>query len=1499
MDDDAELEQLARDMASIKVELFENSLKLVSLRAEDLAKVDFVISDRRECIQEYQHALALAGNDWLTGELALTLAQHLLFRFHGAQRKESNDLQEAKDLEVIISRHNHNINNESHEHHYHWQLYKQHTARADLMVAFQKMETRLIQLRIHQVAQSLLSSHQIEAFILLMDEKIEPERLARDVASVKVRLFVDSNDTPRTQDALILGQRRSIELHRHARTFVRRDKRVYGNIALSLAVLLVSRFATAGREISDLQEAKELEVIISRNNCDINSEGHDDYHKWQKYKWLIARADLMVTFRKLETQLAQLEAHQAQPLDLSHQTQTSALPRIKPNITTPKPNAQVPYLSKTTNSLVVVTDTDHNLLPSPSQLDSPQPTSLSSIPSSETPTVDLSMKALFNASDETEIRDYAIYCQVLAQFYFSRYRMVNSALDLEEAVEYSVTAYQLFADIADVSLSLMSRTMAILLACLPGYLGEFPQLPRVTVMETFEELTNRFSETTQTFALGLAHQAETKTSVLPHTKPPFATSEPDAPGTALSDAMDSIAVTDADHDRCPSPAQLDSSQSRSTTPLPTILSNEISRMDSSMKALLDANDETDITMYAVHCHVLAQCFFSRYQLEKEVLDLEEAAEYSVTAFWLFADTDGMFLQIGLTLPRIITYLTEYLSVYRHASFLPLPSINILETLATLIDDSDFGPQEPYEWRLDLGLAFFKVYSKTKSPLHAEMAITQYGKAFECQLPTSDLGELWVERRCVAHLHLATMLTDRYGHSGDSSDIDITFNNLRSIKAQISDPAVQAKLGPVFHPAVEACEGRAFRARFFRQPDAASLEDQKRVILSYQSLTPESRYSISPMGYVMGEKLLLSYSESHRKTDLIQSIQYFEEQILQDPHPPRIVFLKLADAYAMRSADGDQLRAFQCFQAVAEEDRRNPRHARETDEYTSEMMPRTREEYRRCANRPFQGPSTQFRWAHIWGHAVLEQDHPDCVEAFRLAASVLPEVQAADIGNKIEEAHKTIRDTQAFGGYAAAAAVKFATASLAVEWLELGMAVTTRQIYHLRLDVGDLETRHPDHFETLKRLSEELRQLSGGLVPTSGSSAFVGANKRKARQAYESNLKEIRRKPGMKDFLRPLRFPQIAEVACHGPVILLSCDDITEKTYAFIILNPSRTEPIALPLPRASYEDLAKIGDNLRKLVFGLRLHHRSSEGHTEQLERGGRVSERKGPDFETVLEEIWMRVVKPVFDELEKNDIKLGRVWWCPSAMWNGFPLHAAAPVDCPYISSYTYGLEILLNARARLENASFEQSASSKSQLSVVGMGVYPGRPYLTLPSVSREVQILSDLMEGNTGIAIHKIENDEASVDAVLSALKSSQFVHLACHGTQDLEEPLDSHLALTDGKLELRKILVEDLRSADFAFLSACQTATSGANILLNESLHLAGGFVAAGFKGVIGTFWRISDDDAPGVVRDVYEAMKVEGGLDITLAAEGLDRAVKRMRKEGVPAHRWVPFVHVGV
>lgn len=160
--------------------------------------------------------------------------------------------------------------------------------------------------------------------------------------------------------------------------------------------------------------------------------------------------------------------------------------------------------------------------------------------------------------------------------------------------------------------------------------------------------------------------------------------------------------------------------------------------------------------------------------------------------------------------------------------------------------------------------------------------------------------------------------------------------------------------------------------------------------------------------------------------------------------------------------------------------------------------------------------------------------------------------------------------------------------------------------------------------------------------------------------------------------------------------------------------------------------------------------------------------------------------------------------------------------------------------------------------------------------------------------------LANSDATTSSVFAALPSAQWLHLACHGQQGgSKEPLNSCLLLADGKLYLKQLLTSPLPSAEFVFLSACETAKGDAE-MSNESLHLAGGLLFAGFKAAVATMWSISDDDGPTVARIVYEHLFGEDGKrTATDSAEALQNAVNQLRATGVPSHRWVPFIHIGI
>ena len=244
-------------------------------------------------------------------------------------------------------------------------------------------------------------------------------------------------------------------------------------------------------------------------------------------------------------------------------------------------------------------------------------------------------------------------------------------------------------------------------------------------------------------------------------------------------------------------------------------------------------------------------------------------------------------------------------------------------------------------------------------------------------------------------------------------------------------------------------------------------------------------------------------------------------------------------------------------------------------------------------------------------------------------------------------------------------------------------------------------------------------------------------------------------------------------------------------------------------------------------------------------------------------------------------------MWWCPSGLLTFLPIHAAAASHSMFIQSYTPTLDGLIKARTP------KATTSDSISLAAIGVTDIPGKPYLKLRFVTKELSSIKQV------IASANILSDaEATVSGVLETIRNHEWLHISCHGEQDVGNPLNSCLKLYNGNLNLSQILAEDLPRVQFAFLSACQTAM-GSSKLPNESLHLAGGFIMAGCQATIGTLWNIKDSDGAKVAEFVYRwLLDHKKTLDVHATAEALHFAVQRLRDAGAPFEQWIPFIHVG-
>ncbi|KAJ7920258.1 CHAT domain-containing protein [Mycena leptocephala] len=479
-----------------------------------------------------------------------------------------------------------------------------------------------------------------------------------------------------------------------------------------------------------------------------------------------------------------------------------------------------------------------------------------------------------------------------------------------------------------------------------------------------------------------------------------------------------------------------------------------------------------------------------------------------------------------------------------------------------------------------------------------------------------------------------------------------------------------------------------------------------------------------------------------------------------------------------------------------------------------------------------------------------------------------------MGHSIALRQDTIRrlEIQRVSSSATRVCIELSNLGFAVEIIEQGLAIIFQQILQLKTNVRKLNS---DQAKKYVDLSSKLY---------SGTAAYS------RNFAIERNklIQHIRKQPGLEYFLLPKSCSALSQVAQGGPVVILNSH--SDACDGLIFLHSS-AEPIHVSLPNVTLDLLESQVAMLRNLLRYCNAMSDLDESGSSRLPSDGRwlTSKPTQDCFADMLAWLWTCVVAPVYRVIESHGIHNGRIWWLLTGAFVGLPLHASPPTD-QFIHSYTTTLGSLLEGYAK------KSSCILPSEFGIVAVThTGPGRANY-LNGVKEEVEKICSIIDPQM---ITLLEGEQATPDAVKALLPNCSWVHFACHGRQQLSEPTKSRLLLYNGVLELETILQLSLPNPQFAFLSACET-TMGDPVLVNESFHLVGGFIAAGFRGAIGSLWYMKDEDGPLVAEMVYTHMFRDGRQpQVSDAAEALHLAVKELRARKMPYERWMPFIHHGV
>ncbi|MER6194961.1 CHAT domain-containing protein [Streptomyces cyaneofuscatus] len=554
--------------------------------------------------------------------------------------------------------------------------------------------------------------------------------------------------------------------------------------------------------------------------------------------------------------------------------------------------------------------------------------------------------------------------------------------------------------------------------------------------------------------------------------------------------------------------------------------------------------------------------------------------------------------------------------------------------------------------------------------------------------------------------------------------------------------------------------------------------------------------------------------------------------------------------------------------------------------------------RRVAVRQEARAKDRVAAARLAGRAAyLAGNYADALAAFERAVELLPRIAPRELLR--EDRESGLGGMAGLAADAAGAATAAGRPGRALELLEQARALLHSELTGVRAPLDALEDRDPglaEEFRVLRSRTEAAESLlpsatGPGLGPALSDRA-AARHRKELADDWTDLLARIRRSHD--DFARFLLPPTLGELraqAAEGPVVTVYAGPLRSEA---LVLRADRDGPVdVVELPLLSWDMALALVERLRSACA--RLYDAPDYGGRRRAQR----------DVSKVLGELWDAVASPVLDACGMSVPPPGgsappRLWWCPVGIMSFLPLHVAEryadtgsgpSVLDRAVSSYTPTIGALAYARRAPDDGPRPGSGTL-----IVGLPDTPGTP--ALHSAAAECATLERLLPDAT-----TLYGPDATHDTVTAALPRSSTAHFVCHGVSDLHGRGYSRLLLHDHRT--RAFTVADvsrlhLPRADLAYLSACAT-TDTAPRFADEVLHITAAFQTAGYRGVIGSLWKVQGTTGAHIAESVYAHLTTDGTgpPDTTVSAHALHAATTAQRL-GHPSSPglWAPFVHYG-
>jgi CHAT domain-containing protein len=184
-------------------------------------------------------------------------------------------------------------------------------------------------------------------------------------------------------------------------------------------------------------------------------------------------------------------------------------------------------------------------------------------------------------------------------------------------------------------------------------------------------------------------------------------------------------------------------------------------------------------------------------------------------------------------------------------------------------------------------------------------------------------------------------------------------------------------------------------------------------------------------------------------------------------------------------------------------------------------------------------------------------------------------------------------------------------------------------------------------------------------------------------------------------------------------------------------------------------------------------------------------------------------------------------------------------------------------------------------------------------LPGARMEITLIRDIMVNEDN---RYLLQDDASERAFKTQAEHYNLLHLAVHGVADTVNAMESYLVFRtagdseDGKLFARELYSLDLRHADLAVLSACESGVG--RVQAGEGImSIARGFAYAGCPSLVVSLWKVSDRTSPVLMTDFYSAIANGAMIDAALA-DAKRSYLSRTNMFNAHPSFWAAFLAVG-